>query len=314
MNADTQADNDLLIADDIIGTDEPEITDEIKNDKDSSVDKNTTSDDGAPTDEDSITDESATDEDTVTDESATDEDTVTDESATDEDTVTDESATDEDILTEDGDGLLDEDLLLADDDLLDSDSGPDIDAPLYGTISGGATFEKILDAARIQDQMYMMNNFSSLLQMNIFTGTYGSTSQALPVGPEKVAYATYDSTEEFVTIVQTWMNSSLDPIDPLVEMIFPPEPLAIGQYDMDPTADGSVVLLLKNESGVDHCILACSFSGTTNITAVTNIEAPATDGGNITFNATEVKLYYPTETPVGDYSSQFGEGTICPKE
>ena len=56
--------------------------------------------------------------------------------------------------------------------------------------------------------------------------------------------------------------------------------------------------------------MACN--GITNVTAAYNTTAAS--GGSITFGVVNAKIYYPTETPVGDISGSFTGITMCPKE
>ena len=199
-------------------------------------------------------------------------------------------------------------------DQLDACFTVDVDA--YGTLNANSTaFGYIYDGdgdlnAQIQ------SNQAGLVVANFFTGTYGASNKPVPGtgAVQTIALVFHNVAAEnpaSLTAMQQ-SQSQTDIINPIAQMWFPSDAVTPGQYDMDPTKEGSAGLVLLNAVGDNACLLAYCFSGTTNVTAANNTTAAS--GGSITFGVTNAKVYYPTETPAGDISGSLGSITICPKE
>ncbi len=78
---------------------------------------------------------------------------------------------------------------------------------------------------------------------------------------------------------------------------------------VDPRVEGGVQIALLNVTP-SQCLLAMAFDG--NFTVITAENTTAAEGGKLAFDAKDINVYYPTETPAGDISKQLG--TVCPKE
>lgn len=196
----------------------------------------------------------------------------------------------------------------------------DIDGDVlpYGTVSAaGTAFPHIYDGNGDINQQ-LQDDMSGLLMQTVFTGVFGAANKPIPGNGSMTTlalathWAAQGGTPATVTVVQQSDNGTAI-INPMIELLFPTDNILPTMYMMDPTDEGSVKLLLINAVGdSDSCVLAEAFSGITNVTAAYNTTAAS--GGSITFGVVNAKIYYPTETPVGDISGQFSDTTICPKE
>lgn len=191
-----------------------------------------------------------------------------------------------------------------------------VDVDAYGTLNANSTaFGYIYDGdGDLNSQI--QSNQGGLVLANFFTGTYGLSNKPVPgTGAVQTMALVFHNAAGQNPASLTAMQQSqtqTDIVNPIVQMWFPSDSVTPGQYDMDPTVEGSAGLVLLNAVGEDACLLAYCFSGTTNVTAATNTTAAS--GGSITFGVTNAKVYYPTETPAGDISGSFTGITICPKE
>ncbi len=187
------------------------------------------------------------------------------------------------------------------------------DAPVYGTVAVNATFNYIYDgSADIQSQIQA--HPQGVVMGSVFTGSYGTTNKPIPptaVGATTISLAIHrpasgSDPAMVVAITRVWTSSGV--VNPLINLAFRTDVIAPGVYSMDAReSDGFVAL--TNETGPDtSCLLAISFGGSLTVTSAVSTDQPS--GGSIAFNGSDILLYHPTETPVGDISD---EGT-CPKE
>jgi hypothetical protein len=193
-----------------------------------------------------------------------------------------------------------------------------IDVAAYGTINGPSTaFNYIYDGDGDLNAQINANQ-AGLLMNAVFTGTYGASNKPIPgAGAQQtIALAMHgaaDGTNPAYLAVLQQSQTQQGVVNPILQLMFPTDAITPGQYDMDPTKEGAVVMIMLNAVGSDSsCLLAYGFSGTTSVTAANNTTAAS--GGSITFGVTNSKVYYPTETPVGDISGSFTGISICPKE
>ncbi len=190
-------------------------------------------------------------------------------------------------------------------------------APVYGTVNANNTaFNYIYDGdGDLNTQI--QSNMSGVVMQAVFTGTYTASNKPIPPAgaSQNLALAMHvaaDGSSPASIIVMQQSASGQSIVNPIVQLMFPSDQITPGQYDMDPTKQGSAALVLANAVGQSACLLAYCFSGTTNVTAAVN--TTQTSGGSITFGVTNAKVYYPTETPIGDISGQLSGAQICPKE
>ena len=191
-------------------------------------------------------------------------------------------------------------------------------APVYGTVNANSTQFKYIYNGDADLNQQIQSNMSGVVLAAVFTGTYGTTNKPIPgMGAQQtlalaVHYAASGSNPAVVAVMQQ-SQTQTSIVNPIVQLVFPTDNISPGQYDMDPTKQDSVVLVLLNAIGTqDACLLAYCFSGTTNVTAAVNTTAPS--GGSITMGVTNAKVYYPKETPIGDISGQIQGITTCAKE
>lgn len=193
-----------------------------------------------------------------------------------------------------------------------------IDAPVYGTVNANNTsFGYIYDGDGDLNSQTQSNQ-AGVVVAAVFTGTYAASNKPIPGAGavQTIALVMHNAAAGQNPASLTAMQQSQTQtavVNPIIQMWFPTDNVTPGQYDMDPTKEGSAGFVLLNAVGQsDACLLAYCFSGTTNVTASNNTTAAS--GGSISFGVTNAKVYYPTETPAGDISGSFSGITICPKE
>ncbi len=161
-------------------------------------------------------------------------------------------------------------------------------------------------------------NQSGAVMNGVFTGTYGPSKPLPPNGGQQtfalaIHYAA-DGANPAALQVQQLTQTSTALVNPIILFQFTTDAVTPGQYTVDLTQEATALSYLINvDANNNQCMLAFVSGSTVNVTASTNTTAPS--GGSITFNATNLKLYHPTETPFGDISADLGQQiTICVKE
>lgn len=193
-----------------------------------------------------------------------------------------------------------------------------VDVEAYGTVNANnTTFNYIYDGdGDLNSQI--QSNQSGLLMNAVFTGTYGASNKPIPGAgaSQTIALAIHQAASggnPAILAVMQQSSNGQSIVNPIPQLMFPTDAITPGQFDMDPTKEGSATFVLLNAVGTsDSCLLAYCFSGTTNVTAATNTTAAS--GGSIALGVTNAKVYYPTETPAGDISGSFTGITMCAKE
>lgn len=187
----------------------------------------------------------------------------------------------------------------------------------YGTLQIKGDFPYILDYEKVNnDPNYLGSYPNGVLASAVFNGYYGLTSKPVP---SKAAQSNYslaihysDTQGNIIAIIQQSGDASQTFVNPMVQMVFASDYIPVGQMKIDPATANNPALYLINYTNLDSCILAIAFGGVLNITK--SVNTTASEGGQLAFNASNVKIYYPSETPVGDISGQLAGTKICPKE
>ncbi len=79
-----------------------------------------------------------------------------------------------------------------------------------------------------------------------------------------------------------------------------------------PNQPNGVVIYLVTVTANDTCVHAIAHGGMVTITEAVN--TTAADGGQLSFEAANVQLYHPTDTPAGDLTAELAAGnlSVCP--
>ncbi len=187
------------------------------------------------------------------------------------------------------------------------------DAPIYGTVAVNATFNYIYDGtADIQSQIQA--HPQGVVMGSVFTGTYSSSNKPIPptaAGATTLSIAVHrpasgSDPAMVVAVTRVWTGSGV--VNPVTNLAFRTDTITPGVYSMDARENDGLVALTNDLGNNTSCLLALSFGGSVTVTSAVNTDQPS--GGSIAFNGSDILLYHPTETPVGDIS----DAGTCPKE
>ncbi len=192
-----------------------------------------------------------------------------------------------------------------------------VDVPAYGTMAANANFAYIYDGDGDLNAQLQANS-SGAIMSGVLTGSYAASNKPIPPtgGVQTYSIAVHsaaDGTNPASVAVQQVVQTQTAIVNPVAILAFASDVIAPGQFTVDLTQEATAMSYLINvDANNNQCLLAFVSGGTVNVTAATNTTAAS--GGSIAFNATNLKLYHPTETPFGDISGQLGSTTACPKE
>lgn len=189
------------------------------------------------------------------------------------------------------------------------------DAPVYGTLSGSCEIKYMfIRDANLQTKM--AEHDADIQKTAAWTGTYGTAGKIPPEGAYTTeVFGMVDGGNQII-IVQATIDSGLGRSINEVVMTLPVSAtVAVGDVNLDYTKQNQMPSIFARKhtgSGAqDYCVIGIVLEGKISITAVNN---PYTEGGTTSANFTGFKLYYPTQTPLGDISSAFSPTPLCPKE
>ncbi len=188
----------------------------------------------------------------------------------------------------------------------------------YGIVKpiGDKTFGFLLDSDKMSDNAYVQAHPAAVLMEAVFQGTVGNEpfppagAMHMSLGIHQAAQGT--SSPAMVAIMQQSVQLP-NPVNPLVQMGFLTDNLSPGIYIIQ--KDVSMVLLnIEDLQSQKVCLKAMAFGGAVVVKEAKNTNAK--EGGSLKmFIPHDIKLYHPTETPIGDISDKLSGGgaTVCPK-
>jgi hypothetical protein len=190
----------------------------------------------------------------------------------------------------------------------------------YGTLSGSFSSGFIFDSSRLSDSDYLSAHMEGIGMSGAFTGSFGSGGVVPPGGAaQTIALAAHiaaaGSSPATVAVIQQSQDMSYNIVNPIVQITFPSDDVADGDYDLNITEADDVMLALFNATGPSsQCVLALGIGGT--ITVTNAVDTTLTEGGTISVSFTDAPLYHPSSTPMGDITSDLiAQGAeICPVE
>ncbi len=174
----------------------------------------------------------------------------------------------------------------------------------YGNLSGSGNFPYTLDYNKMEDLDYMQSHYDALVMGTIFTGSYGETG----VIPGKNGQTLGFSVKYLDTVIMLQQAVDNNGNAQMIQLSMPSSVQPNTDYELD--VNGNIIQV-TNYTNNNYCLIAFGLQGTVHVTVAEGLDK--LEGGKIGITATDVKLYYPTETPWGDLSANAG-GSLCPKE
>lgn len=191
----------------------------------------------------------------------------------------------------------------------------------YGRLIISFSTPFILDEDRINDPTYLEQHQDGILESAAFTGSYGAGRSMPPAGADVTvsfaARAPANASYPDRVAVNQQSSDGADFVNPLANLVLFFDDIEVGEYPVDiSSVDRSIQLMLYNvlSDGSSSCVLAMGVGGFLQVTEATG--TTAVDGGTLAVTASDLPLYYPTETPLGDMteSIQEGGGEVCARE
>ncbi len=187
----------------------------------------------------------------------------------------------------------------------------------YGTLHLDYDTPFIWDATRMMsDADYFSAHESEGLQTEAFAaGSYGTGGETVaipdPAGGPMLAYTAKHGggggPGPYLEVVQQVYtdDSYTDREGPQVRITFPGDDPGTGALPVEFPGYGEIggVLVEVTEQVASNSQCTRAVGSLSELTVTNAVDTTATDGGELAFEATEIILYHPTDTPWGDLSS-----------
>jgi len=169
-----------------------------------------------------------------------------------------------------------------------------------------------LNGNRMEDQMYLATHSAHVLPRAAFRGDY-ATESFPPTGGNIVnmTYGWHVWTEgEGQLLILQYSSKGMTPVSPMVQLLFLTDEIAPGIYVVGDEVAASIIEL--DPTTEYQCVSAVAYGGSVEVTAVKN--TTQNEGGKVSYRIPHnIKLYHPTDTPLGDLSEGFAETIdVCP--
>ena len=169
-----------------------------------------------------------------------------------------------------------------------------------------------LNGNRMEDQMYLAMHSAHVLPKAAFRGEY-ATESFPPTGGNIVnmTYGWHVWTEgEGQLLILQYSSRGMNPISPMVQLIFLTDEVEPGTYVVGDDVAASIIEL--DATTEYQCVSAVAYGGSVEVTAVKNTTQK--EGGSLSYRIPHnIKLYHPSDTPLGDLSEGFADTIeVCP--
>ncbi|MCU0663027.1 MAG: hypothetical protein MUC50_11960 [Myxococcota bacterium] len=179
-----------------------------------------------------------------------------------------------------------------------------------GWIDPGAAVKigYILNGARMEDQMYILQHQTQVLPKAVFRGEH--LHKPFPPAGVNLTYGwRVDMSGEPAILVLQMTNQGITPKSPMVQMIFLTDDLEPGDYLVGQDVVASLINVdAKTQS---QCVVGVAYGGSVRVTESKN--TTKVEGGSFSFELPyEIHLYHPSDTTFGDLSGTFEGIEVCP--
>jgi len=194
----------------------------------------------------------------------------------------------------------------------------------YGVLDVGFWSSYILDGERLNEAEYMESHSDDVFTsgtLHAFEGSYGSgntipAAAAVETRAMAARFPAIGDKPAYLGIIQeSWVNlEGTMPANPWVELDIMSDSIPVGDYEIGFGGGAQFVLTVLNEAGSDSCVLAVGMGG---YIAVLFGAIDVTPGSEVIFlGSAGIPIYHPTDTPLGDISTELAaEGRqVCPIE
>lgn len=165
----------------------------------------------------------------------------------------------------------------------------------------------ILNGARMEDQMYILQHQTHVLPRAVFKGEH--LGKIFPPAGVNLTYGwRVDMGGEPGILVLQMTNQGITPQSPMVQMIFLTDDLQPGSYLMGQQVVASLINVdPKTQS---QCVVGVAYGGSVEVTESKN--TTKLEGGSFSFVFPhEIHLYHPSDTTFGDLSGTFEGIEAC---
>lgn len=238
-------------------------------------------------------------------------------------TATDKN--EQEVFSQDLDQMEYEDKIISDEQNSDADGNEPMDemneAVVYGTVNLNFTTDFILDNNKSRDIDYLEDHKTAIQRGFAFEGSLGSIEipgngiesvEAFPLKRKK------DGKGEVIILQMVFdEENNYSVVNPFVQIAIPESHINQGEMvDVDFIDAAQIkVFDVDTETLAPICLHAVGFNSSLNVLKAENIID--VEGGAIMLQSKEIKLYHPTETPVGDISKDLispAVPEICSKQ